>query len=32
MRIDRTTGLLFAHDETLDSAARSLVAALTALF
>ncbi len=32
MRIDRTTGLLFAHDETLDAAARSLVAALTALF
>jgi uncharacterized repeat protein (TIGR01451 family) len=32
MRIDRTTGLLFAHDETLDSAARSLITALTALF
>lgn len=32
MRIDRTTGLLFAHDETLDGAARSLVAALIALF
>ena len=32
MRIDRTTGLLFAHDETLDSAARTLVAALSALF
>ena len=32
MRIDRTTGLLFAHDETLDAAARSLVVALTALF
>src|SRR5579872_969565 len=27
MRIDRTTGLLFARDETLDAAARSLVAA-----
>ena len=32
MRIDRTTGLLFAHDETLDAAARSLVIALAALF
>lgn len=32
MRIDRTTGLLFANDETLDAAARTLVAALTALF
>ncbi len=32
MRIDRTTGLLFANDETLDASARSLVAALTALF
>ena len=32
MRIDRTTGLLFAHDETLDAAARVLVGALTALF
>lgn len=32
MRIDRTTGLLFAHDETLDAAARSLVTALAALF
>jgi uncharacterized repeat protein (TIGR01451 family) len=32
MRIDRTTGLLFAHDETLDSAARTLVSALSALF
>ena len=32
MRIDRTTGLLFAHDETLDSAARTLVTALSALF
>ena len=32
MRIDRTTGLLFAHDETLDAAAQSLVAALTNLF
>lgn len=32
MRIDRTTGLLFAHDETLDAAAQSLIAALIALF
>lgn len=32
MRIDRTTGLLFAHDETLDAAARTLVGTLTALF
>jgi hypothetical protein len=32
MRIDRTTGLLFANDDTLDKAARTLVAALTALF
>lgn len=32
MRIDRTTGLLFARDETLDTAARTLVSALTALF
>jgi hypothetical protein len=32
MRIDRTTGLLFARDETLDAAARSLVASLSALF
>jgi hypothetical protein len=32
MRIDRTTGLLFANDETLDDAARALIAALTALF
>ena len=32
MRIDRTTGLLFAHDDALDSAARALIAALTALF
>lgn len=32
MRIDRTTGLLFANDETLDTAARALIAALTALF
>ena len=32
MRIDRTTGLLFANDETLDAAARSLVSALAALF
>lgn len=32
MRIDRTTGLLFAHDETLDAAARTLVSALIALF
>lgn len=31
MRLDRTTGLLFAHDETLDAAARSLIAALIAL-
>lgn len=32
MRIDRTTGLLYARDETLDAAARSLIQALTALF
>jgi uncharacterized repeat protein (TIGR01451 family) len=32
MRIDRTTGLLFARDETLDAAATTLIAALTALF
>lgn len=32
MRIDRTTGLLFARDETLDAAARTLIAALIALF
>lgn len=32
MRIDRTTGLLFANDETLDAAARTLVSALAALF
>lgn len=32
MRIDRTTGLLFAHDETLDLSARTLIAALIALF
>lgn len=32
MRIDRTTGLLFARDETLDAAARKVIAALTALF
>jgi uncharacterized repeat protein (TIGR01451 family) len=32
MRIDRTTGLLFAHDETLDAAAHTLVTALIALF
>jgi hypothetical protein len=32
MRIDRTTGLLYAREETLDAAARSLIAALTALF
>jgi uncharacterized repeat protein (TIGR01451 family) len=32
MRIDRTTGLLFAHDETLDAAAQKLVAALVSLF
>ena len=32
MRLDRTTGLLFTHDTTLDAAARRTVAALTALF
>lgn len=32
MRIDRTTGLLFAHDDALDSAARALIAALITLF
>ncbi len=32
MRIDRTTGLLYANDETLDAAARALIASLTALF
>jgi|GEM_PF-839277 len=32
MRIDRTTGLLFAHDEALDAAARTLIHALTRLF
>ncbi|MFN2448646.1 MAG: hypothetical protein ABR508_02465 [Candidatus Baltobacteraceae bacterium] len=32
MRLDRTTGLLFTPDETLDAAARTLVAALTVLF
>ncbi len=32
MRIDRTTGLLFVRDETLDSAARVLVNALVELF
>ena len=32
MRLDRTTGLLFANDETLDAAARTLIAALIALF
>lgn len=32
MRIDRTTGLLAAQDETLDAAARTLVSALIALF
>jgi hypothetical protein len=32
MRIDRTTGLLGACDETLDKAARTLIAALVALF
>ncbi|MGZ3517923.1 MAG: hypothetical protein ACXVAM_12185, partial [Vulcanimicrobiaceae bacterium] len=32
MRIDRTTGLLFSHDEMLDSAARRLIDALVALF
>jgi len=32
MRIDRTTALLFSGDEALDAAARTLVAALIALF
>jgi len=32
MRLDRTTGLLFTSDETLDAAARRAIAALTALF
>ena len=32
MRLDRTTGLLFTGDETLDAAARRAIAALTALF
>ena len=32
MRLDRTTGLLFAQDEALDNAARVLISALTALF
>lgn len=32
MRIDRTTGLLFSNDETLDAAARSVISALIALF
>ena len=32
MRIDRTTGLLFARDETLDAAAQNLIGALQALF
>ncbi len=32
MRLDRTTGLLFSHDEKLDAAARRLIAALIALF
>ncbi len=32
MRIDRTTGLLYANDETLDTAARALIASLAALF
>jgi uncharacterized repeat protein (TIGR01451 family) len=32
MRLDRTTGLLFAHDEVLDNAARAAIAALMALF
>lgn len=32
MRLDRTTGLLFADDETLDRSARALIAALIALF
>jgi hypothetical protein len=32
MRIDRTTGLLYAREETLDAAARALIQALIALF
>jgi hypothetical protein len=32
MRLDRTTGLLFSSDETLDAAARRLISALSALF
>lgn len=32
MRIDRTTGLLYARDETLDASARALIQALTTLF
>lgn len=32
MRLDRTTGLLFSRDETLDAAAQRLIAALIALF
>jgi uncharacterized repeat protein (TIGR01451 family) len=32
MRIDRTTGLLYAHEEALDTAARALIQALIALF
>ena len=32
MRLDRTTGLLFAHDDALDNAARVLISALAALF
>ena len=32
MRIDRTTALLFSQDEALDAAARTLIAALIALF
>lgn len=32
MRLDRTTGLLFSNDETLDAAARTLIAALIELF
>ncbi len=32
MRLDRTTGLLFTRDETLDAAARALVGALVDLF
>ncbi len=32
MRLDRTTGLLFTSDETLDASARRLIASLKALF